>query len=97
MHSLLAAACAPLLGVLAASAVLPPTVNVTPQERRNLLENASFEEGDSEGQPLHWQTRGWSGEPEFTVDSEVARTGGRSVKVSSRDGADASWSTRSWR
>jgi alpha-N-arabinofuranosidase len=53
--------------------------------------NGSFEEMDGEN-PKGWRPRSWQrgGGAEFAVEA-VGRTGGRSVRISSEKGADASW------
>jgi len=58
----------------------------------NLLSNASFEELDGDGSPVGWRRSTWSGRPVFAVDTTVARSGSRSVRISSTEGADASFS-----
>lgn len=55
----------------------------------NTLPNGSFEE-QSDGKPAQWTTATWGGAGEF-VHAEVGRTGNRSVMISSKDGADISW------
>ena len=65
-------------------------------ERRwgeNILENASFEEGDAAA-PAGWRARVYQdrGGVAFSWDDSVARSGRRSAKIVSADGADASWS-----
>lgn len=54
--------------------------------------NPSFEElaGDV---PKGWRKATWQPRAIFEVDSSVAHTGKRSVKISSADGGDVSWST----
>ena len=55
----------------------------------NLLRNNSFERVQN-NVPRGWTTQTWGGQAEFTVD-DAGRTG-KAVKISSADGADASWS-----
>ncbi len=57
----------------------------------NLVENASLEQLEA-GQPQHWKPTTWSGVPIFETDDDTAHSGRRSVKISSVEGADASWS-----
>jgi putative membrane-bound dehydrogenase-like protein len=58
----------------------------------NLITNASFET-QSDNRPSGWRTVTHSGRANFAV-ADQARTGSRSVKVSSEQGADASWAVR---
>ena len=60
-----------------------PAVGVVP--------NGSFEEMAGK-LPRGWRTATWQKSAEFEVDS-ASRTGTASAKISSKDGADASWST----
>ncbi|HEX7861411.1 MAG TPA: PVC-type heme-binding CxxCH protein [Verrucomicrobiae bacterium] len=66
--------------------------NKESSEPSNLIANSSFEEMSGE-RPNGWRTVTHSGRGEFSV-SEQARTGKRAVKVSSQNGADASWAAR---
>jgi alpha-N-arabinofuranosidase len=52
--------------------------------------NASFEEGDASS-AAGWRTMVFQRSAEFGIDAS-ARTGSRSVRISSRDGGDAAWS-----
>lgn len=57
---------------------------------KNPIPNPSFEE--MEGDTVRaWETRDWQKGAQFAVDT-VARTGEQSVKITSDEGADASWS-----
>ncbi len=56
----------------------------------NLLPNPSFEES-ADGQPVGWAPFVWAGKAEFT-HAEIGREGGRSLCISSTEGADLSWS-----
>lgn len=58
---------------------------------KNLIDNGSFEEIE-DGVPLDWETRTWSGDPVFEVETKDAHRGENCVKVHSQTGADASWS-----
>lgn len=58
---------------------------------KQLIDNPSFEEF-KDGKPLGWRAVTYQPKAVFEVDS-LARSGQRSVKISSTDGADASWST----
>ncbi|MGZ8939410.1 MAG: c-type cytochrome, partial [Limisphaerales bacterium] len=58
----------------------------------NLITNPSFETL-SDNRPTGWRTVTHSGRAQFEVPA-TARTGSRSVKVSSEQGADASWAVR---
>ena len=57
----------------------------------SLVPNPSFEEMDGE-QPRGWKTAVFRRSAEFGVD-EVAHSGKRSAKISSREGGDAAWTT----
>jgi len=52
--------------------------------------NPSFEEMDGK-LPKGWRTINWQARAVFAVDDSLAHTGKRSVKISSADGADASF------
>ncbi|MBU2437778.1 MAG: hypothetical protein KKC69_01345, partial [Acidobacteria bacterium] len=57
---------------------------------KNPIPNPSFEE--MEGDTVRaWETRDWQKGAQFAVDT-VARTGNQSLRISSDEGADASWS-----
>lgn len=58
---------------------------------KNLIRNASFE-NIANDQPVHWRTNTWSGQPKFEIETTFGHTGKSCVKISSREGADASWS-----
>ena len=58
----------------------------------NLLANASFEMLDEKGQPRSWRPETWSGKPVHVVETAFGRSGTRCLKISSTEGADASWS-----
>lgn len=53
----------------------------------NLLANASFETSHS-SLPAAWQVETFEGSAEHAVDSAVAHSGSKSLKISSQDGAD---------
>lgn len=57
----------------------------------NLIRNASFENIKND-QPVDWKTSTWSGQPKFEIETEFGHTGKSCVKISSSEGADASWS-----
>ncbi len=59
----------------------------------NLVANSGFEQ--TEGNlPAGWETRTWSGDPQFFHDPRGGRDGTAAVRISSESGADASWSFR---
>lgn len=60
------------------------------RQKEQLIQNYSFEEVKND-RPTGWRPVTYQGEAKFEV-GEVARTGKRSVKISSEKGADASWS-----
>ncbi len=59
-------------------------------DAKTLIPNPSFEEMDG-GQPKGWRARTWQPKAVFEVDSTVAHSGRNSAKISSTEGADASW------
>ncbi len=57
----------------------------------NLLPNPSFEEiEEGSGLPQGWSARTYAGEATHAADSAEARSGGRSLRISSESGADTS-------
>lgn len=76
---------------------VPAQDSTAKQDRRqpgpNLIKNSSFEE-IKDGVPVHWKTSTWGGKPDFAVEKEFGHSGKRCVKISSNDGANASWSFR---
>jgi alpha-N-arabinofuranosidase len=60
-----------------------------PAASRNLLRNGSFEDADR-GRPRGWRQERWNGQGAFRL-ADTGRTGGRSVQVSSTEGADWGW------
>lgn len=94
--------------LIAAAALLPTRAGVGGERNRlgkddknqsvrktgpNLIRNASFEE-IRDGKPVGWKTSTWGGKPAYEVEHGFGHTGKRCVKISSRDGANASWSFR---
>lgn len=58
----------------------------------NLIKNPSFE-AIKNGKPIGWRTSRWGGpEPEFLVEDKFGHSGKKCVKISSTQGANASWS-----
>ena len=60
------------------------------KEGPNLIKNSGLEDVVN-ALPEHWETNTWSGEPIFEVEEDFAHTGNRCLKISSSDGADASF------
>lgn len=60
-------------------------------ESKNLIENPSFEE-ERGGAPAGWRTQMWGGKGEFQY-AQKGRSGGRSVMITSQEGADIGWQT----
>jgi len=58
----------------------------------NILANGSFEDMDAKW-PKGWRTVNFQSRASFAVDETVARTGKRSVRVSSENGADSGFQT----
>jgi len=58
-------------------------------EGEDVLENGSFEE--TTVGPEEWDTTVYSGEAEHTFTAEEANSGDQGVRISSTEGADASW------
>lgn len=73
-----------LLGI-AAMVGLPDAVLAA----ADLIANASFEQSAGD-QPAGWRTYTWGGKASFS-HANVGRTGGRSVMITSEQGADAGW------
>ena len=63
------------------------------EEEKNLVANASFEEVAAD-KPIGWETRVWSGDAEFSVETSFGHTGKSCAKIVSPNGGDASWSFR---
>jgi len=57
----------------------------------NLIQNASFEEGQG-NRPVGWRPTRWNGSGKFTY-AKIGRTGTHSVAISSDQGGDLSWTT----
>ncbi len=57
---------------------------------KNPIANPSFEDVDG-NMPKGWRTVNWQARAEFAVDETAAHTGKRSIRISSADGADASF------
>ena len=55
-----------------------------------LLPNGSFEARTGDGLPEAWEPHSWGGRAEF-FSAEFGRTGGRSLGIRAREGADAGW------
>jgi alpha-N-arabinofuranosidase len=60
-------------------------------ENRYPISNPSFEEMEGD-LPRGWKTAQWRGKAELAVDA-LARSGSRSVRISSPEGADSAWTT----
>jgi alpha-L-arabinofuranosidase len=56
----------------------------------NAMINGSFEDL-ADGLPKAWRSVNWAAKAEFGLDDAIARSGLRSVRISSTAGADASW------
>ncbi|MFA4925075.1 MAG: alpha-L-arabinofuranosidase C-terminal domain-containing protein [Candidatus Aminicenantales bacterium] len=67
------------------------TLLVGQETQKQLIVNPSFEEL-KDGKPLGWRAVTYQPEAVLEVDN-LARNGQKSVKISSANGADASWST----
>jgi mono/diheme cytochrome c family protein len=59
----------------------------------NLLKNGDFSLISAD-QPEAWRPNTWGGEAEFSIDRETGHLAAPCVRISSADGADASWSYR---
>jgi len=60
---------------------------------KNLMPNPSFElagKGKAQGMPQGWRQERWNGKGTQTF-ADTGRTGGRSVRIESADGADIGW------
>jgi putative membrane-bound dehydrogenase-like protein len=69
-----------------------PAPTTTAESQGNLIRNGSFEE-QADAAPAGWRTVTHSGRAQFST-AQTARTGGRSVMITSEPGADASWAVR---
>jgi len=63
-----------------------------PEENRNLLTNASFEQISMGGSPRRWELRKWQSIGAGNIDTTIAYSGANSVTVSSEIPAHVSWS-----
>ncbi|PYK98809.1 MAG: hypothetical protein DME19_11085 [Verrucomicrobia bacterium] len=70
----------------------PTAVRPAADSLQNLLPNASFEE-QRDGKPVGWRTVTHSGRGEFSV-ADIGHSGNRSVKITSEQGGDVSWSAQ---
>ena len=59
----------------------------------NLLPNASFEKSTGPGKPAGWTIRTYHGEAEHGIPDKFQHSGKRSLRISSKEGADSSWHT----
>ena len=75
------------------STVSRPPPGAPTNTDKNLVPNPSFEELDG-GSPRHWVKSTWGGTATFEVETSFGRTGKSCLKLSSTDGADASWSCK---
>ncbi len=64
-----------------------------PAQTQNPVPNPSFEEPGRRERPAGWRSQTWGGQAEYEWAS-VGHTGEKSVKISSTQGADASWSAK---
>jgi putative heme-binding domain-containing protein len=69
-----------------------PAATTAAESPNNVLPNSSFEE-QRDGRPAGWRTTTHSGRGEFAV-ADTGHTGSRSVKISSEQGGDVSWSVQ---
>jgi putative heme-binding domain-containing protein len=70
----------------------PAAATASAESPNNILPNSSFEE-QSAGRPAGWKTMTHSGRGAFAV-ADLGHTGKRSVKISSEQGGDVSWSAQ---
>jgi putative heme-binding domain-containing protein len=70
----------------------PAATAATTEPPNNLLPNPSFEE-QRDGRLAGWRTTTHGGRGEFAV-ADLGHTGNRSVKISSEQGGDVSWSAQ---
>ncbi|MSR66449.1 MAG: c-type cytochrome, partial [Pedosphaera sp.] len=63
---------------------------IAPPSTANLVPNSSFEQLQN-GIPAGWKKATYAGQAEFEVDLTVAHSGKNSLKITSKDGSDASW------
>jgi alpha-N-arabinofuranosidase len=67
----------------------PREAALSPQDS-SFVPNPSFEEVEG-NMPKGWTTTTWRPKADFAVDSSIAHSGKNSIRISSSEGADASW------
>ena len=93
-HSILILTC--VFSVLILISSLPgapaaaPSETALPLQDRSIVPNSSFEEVE-ENMPRGWTTTTWQSKADFAMDSSTAHSGKYSIRISSTEGADASW------
>ena len=70
----------------------PVETKTSTDNNANLIRNGSFE-SESDGNPARWNAVTHNGQGVLSL-ANTARTGGRSVQISSENGGDLSWATR---
>ena len=76
----------------ALSSFQPQTAAGSAETPANLIPNASFED-ERDGRPAGWRATTHSGRGDFSL-ADIGHTGKRSVKISSTNGGDVSWSVQ---
>ena len=80
-----------LCSILLLVSALPPARQSPAAQPAPLIPNPSFEEVTGD-RPTGWRRAIWQKTADLQVDDTVAHSGRRSVRISSKDGGDASWS-----
>ncbi len=81
-----------LISFLAGDLVAAPGETASPAQAQSAVVNSSFEEAEG-NMPKGWTAMTWQPKADFALDSTVAHFGKNSVRISSTEGADASWMT----
>src|SRR6185369_9685948 len=68
------------------------TTQAAPSTPSNLIPNSSFED-QTDGKPRAWRTTTHGGRGQFAL-ADIGHSGGHSVKISSEQGGDVSWSVQ---
>ncbi len=89
---LLVAAVAGIWGIRIAATAKPPVPQSGGTGQSSLIPNPSFETLDGNRPAGGWRRAIWQKTADLQVDDTVAHSGARSVRISSTDGGDASWS-----
>src|SRR4030042_2668572 len=81
-----------LFMIIPSSGIKPSARSEAPSSAQiqSAVVTSSFEEVEG-NMPKGWTTMTWQPKADFALDSSIAHSGKNSIRVSSTDGADASW------